>query len=243
LFFAQIRPMTPRSPIFSSWLLVPVGCALFCLVAIAWFDRPLAALVQSYLTGLDGHSFGLARHVINLALDALLVLIGVGIFAIVRFCLDRARAAAPAKSAPVLTLAGISVGGSLAVNELLLKPFFGRYTLDAYFAHPSRYGFAFLHGTTMSSFPSGHAVLVVSFLSVLLTFYPRYRALWLSIIALVLAGLVIAGWHFLSDIAAGVAVGTIGAWMTLRVAAVSRFYSAPAVTPEKDGPTEPHARV
>jgi membrane-associated phospholipid phosphatase len=173
----------------------------------------------------------------------MLVLIGVGIFAIVRFCLDRACAAAPTKYTPALTLAGISVCGSLAVNELLLKPFFGRYTLDAYFAQPSRYGFAFLHGTTASSFPSGHAVLVVSFLPVLLTFYPRYRPLWLSIIALALAGLIVAGWHFLSDIAAGVAVGATGAWMTLRLAAVSRFYSAPAEEPKKDRSAEPHADV
>jgi membrane-associated phospholipid phosphatase len=211
--------MVPRAPTSAFWLLVPAACALFCLAAMAWLDRPIAIFIESQLFGPGGHAFGLLRHVLNLALDAILVLPLLGIFAIAQSCLARARGAVPAEATSLLALAGVSMAGSLAVNEGLLKPFFGRYTLDALFAHPSHYGFAFLHGTAASSFPSGHTVLLVSFLAVLMAYRPRYRALWLSAIAMALAALVIAGWHFLSDIAAGIAVGTTGAWLTMAMAA------------------------
>jgi membrane-associated phospholipid phosphatase len=63
--------------------------------------------------------------------------------------------------------------------------------------------------TTYTSFPSGHTTTVFAFFTFLSLFFPRYTYVWL-ISAIILAGSrILANDHFLSDIFAGIIVGTI----------------------------------
>jgi membrane-associated phospholipid phosphatase len=210
--------MPPRPPIplfFRVLILAAILC--FCVVSVRWLDRPVASHVEGLRHSPYGGTFSLLRHALTLGLTALAALPLLGIFGIVRARIQTARGITPGRAEFVLALAGISVIASLAVNELLLKPLFGRHTLEDYFAQPSLYGFVFLHGSPESSFPSGHAVMAVSFLSVLLAFYPRRRAALLGMIGAVLIALILTGWHFLSDVAAGVVIGTIGGLTAVRL--------------------------
>ena len=63
--------------------------------------------------------------------------------------------------------------------------------------------------TTYTSFPSGHTTTVFTVFAYLSILFPKYLYLWLSI-AVVLAGSrLLANDHFLSDIFAGIMIGTI----------------------------------
>jgi membrane-associated phospholipid phosphatase len=180
---------------------IAVCGALFVVTSVIWLDRPVAWLVAHTPRG-TRHDASLLRHAINLGLDALLILLPLSLFAIGRAAgWNGTRGGG---SSRILLLAGTTTIAAVSINDLVLKPLFGRYTLDDL---PQRYGFRLFHGTMDSGFPSGHAALTVAFFWVLLVLCPHRRVLWASIIALTCAGLVLAQWHFLSDVAAGAMVG------------------------------------
>ncbi|MGA2618354.1 MAG: phosphatase PAP2 family protein [Thermoguttaceae bacterium] len=80
----------------------------------------------------------------------------------------------------------------------------------------SAYGFHPFHfGSGYASFPSGHAALVCSVLSVLWHTHPRWRWLW-AVLGLVLCvALVGMNFHFVGDVLAGALLGCItGSAMT-----------------------------
>jgi membrane-associated phospholipid phosphatase len=110
-------------------------------------------------------------------------------------------------------MAGFAVTWAAAVNDLMLKPLFGRFDIDAYYNR--HYGFRLLQGATQSSFPSGHAAVLMSLLSVAWIAYPRFRPVYGAIAALLLPCLMAAGWHFLSDVVAGAFVGMTAGLMTV----------------------------
>jgi undecaprenyl-diphosphatase len=63
--------------------------------------------------------------------------------------------------------------------------------------------------TTYSSFPSGHTTTVVAVMLYLYILFPRYIYLWLSLALVMAFSRVLANDHFVSDILAGVIVGTV----------------------------------
>ena len=81
--------------------------------------------------------------------------------------------------------------------------------------HPSYinshvFGFFPLHGgASFESFPSGHTTAISAPMAVLWARVPRYRPLWGSLIVIVVAGLIGADFHFVSDTIAGFFLGTI----------------------------------
>ncbi|HLH10677.1 MAG TPA: phosphatase PAP2 family protein [Methylovirgula sp.] len=88
-----------------------------------------------------------------------------------------------------------------------LKYVFGRTWpkyADPSFIRNSVYGFHPFHsGHAYHSFPSGHTAAVYAALSVLWIFYPRFRVLY-SVVAIGIAAvLILANYHFLSDVVAG----------------------------------------
>ena len=63
--------------------------------------------------------------------------------------------------------------------------------------------------TTYTSFPSGHTTTVFAAFTYLVILFPKYFYLWLSIAILLVFGRILDNGHFLSDIFAGVLVGTL----------------------------------
>lgn len=83
--------------------------------------------------------------------------------------------------------------------------------LDMSFFEKMKYHFATLieSPTTYSSFPSGHTTTVVAVMLYLAILFPRYIYLWVCAAALMAFSRVLANDHFVSDILAGVIVGTL----------------------------------
>lgn len=93
----------------------------------------------------------------------------------------------------------------------MLKPLFGRSSVDEFFLSSPRYGFAYFNGDFDGTFPSGHAAMAASFVAVLWHFYPRWRWLHAAFAIALMFSLVVTRDHFLSDVIAGVFIGaTVG---------------------------------
>ena len=73
----------------------------------------------------------------------------------------------------------------------------------------------FYHG----GFPSGHTTYIAAPMFVLWWRLPRYRAVWLGFIVLVMAGLVLSGHHWVGDCVGGFFLGLAAAAGTLAVSA------------------------
>ncbi|MDD2905325.1 MAG: phosphatase PAP2 family protein [Sulfurimonas sp.] len=82
---------------------------------------------------------------------------------------------------------------------------------DMGFLEKMRYHFMTLaeSPTTYSSFPSGHTTTIVAVTVYLLLFFPRYKLLWFSLAIILALSRVLANDHFISDIFAGIIVGTL----------------------------------
>jgi membrane-associated phospholipid phosphatase len=94
-----------------------------------------------------------------------------------------------------------------AINDLLLKPFFGRLSPgDVNFAAIGPI-FHYFQGSDGSSFPSGHMALAASFLAVVYRIYPSLRPAVAVFLLLGCLVLVIGDWHYVSDVIAGTFTG------------------------------------
>lgn len=63
--------------------------------------------------------------------------------------------------------------------------------------------------TTYTSFPSGHTTTVFAVFTYLCLLFPKYLYLWLSFAVVLSSSRLLANDHFISDIFAGIIVGTI----------------------------------
>lgn len=96
--------------------------------------------------------------------------------------------------------------------QIILKRIFGRSWPDPTFVRDHLYGFQLLHGRThWDSFPSGTAMVSMALLSGLWISKPRWRLPGLLASLLLVGGVVIANFHWLSDVIAGIFLGvTVG---------------------------------
>jgi membrane-associated phospholipid phosphatase len=122
-------------------------------------------------------------------------------------------------------LCGFSVLGADAVKNQL-KYVFGRTWPDSWdpqitsFIRDNVYGFNFFtHGRSFESFPSGHAAVAASIMSVLWLLYPRLRIVWVLCLVTADMGLVLLNLHFLSDVIAGTFVGISSGIFTVALCA------------------------
>jgi membrane-associated phospholipid phosphatase len=71
------------------------------------------------------------------------------------------------------------------------------------------FGFNPFHGGAgFESFPSGHTTAMCAVMTVLWVYYPRYRYVYMLLIAVISIGLLGANYHFISDMLAGYFLGT-----------------------------------
>lgn len=109
----------------------------------------------------------------------------------------------------LLALSFAILGATTAKDEL--KWVFGRPWPDSwvtnglYAFHP--FTDSFLYG----GFPSGHTAYISAPMCLLCWLAPQYRAVWIAIMAVVMIGLVGAGYHFVGDVIAGFLTGLAAA--------------------------------
>lgn len=110
-----------------------------------------------------------------------------------------------------------------------IKHICGRYATGTFICNnPSLvkdnvYGFDwFASGTAFSSFPSGHTTLIFSFSISMCLLFPTLRWLWSLLAIFVIIGQAGMYYHFISDILAGAALGSVVALCNYRYCSRTR---------------------
>lgn len=193
------------------WSLSLIACAFAVVISYVWIDRPVATLVSRYVSPREQLG-ALTKGFDPLAMAAVVVFVGLGLFALSERHLPRRLTAA--------LLCSISLILTQAVKNQL-KFAFGRTWPATWvdnnlsFIRDGVYGFNFFHGGVgYSSFPSGHSAVACAVLSIFWIIYPKFRPFYILAMFAVTAALVGMNLHFLSDVIAGAFVGISTAWIT-----------------------------
>ncbi|MBU6425552.1 MAG: phosphatase PAP2 family protein [Rhodospirillales bacterium] len=114
-----------------------------------------------------------------------------------------------------LTIAIATLAATSAKDEL--KWIFGRAWPGSWLKY-GIYGFhPFIESTLYGAFPSGHTSYAAAPLGVLWILHPRWRLAVAALVLLVMAGLVLADYHFVSDVLGGLLTGGFCAWAAVRL--------------------------
>jgi membrane-associated phospholipid phosphatase len=185
-----------------SWLIASIVCVCAVLLCIKFVDIPMARFAQAL-------SWSDSLHVQALGIPVLIIGSGLILFLLGA---ERLAGLAIGRWSETLLLICLSLTWGVSVTELVLKPFFGR-AVPAIFLTTGHYGFDWFQGTSITSFPSGHAVQVLSVATVLWLRHPSLRLMSGAVAAVILIVLVLGNWHFVSDVIAGGYLGCLGAFM------------------------------
>lgn len=192
-------------PVLASFLLV----ALFCLIAMALIDRPLALWLKA---NLHPHWEGFFK-IITVVGESRMILVPAGAAwlwfqmaaNLALFVEARTRWRRRANAALFVFLA--VAGSGLIVNALKLV--IGRVRPRHLF-EDGVYGFQpFNFEFAMNTFPSGHAQSIWAAMVALAIVAPRYDLAWLTIALMVGISRFVTTVHFLSDVAMGTWIGIV----------------------------------
>jgi membrane-associated phospholipid phosphatase len=193
-----------------NWSLGFLGAAVAITVSYLWLDQPIAHLAHAELQRF--HLFEkltlIPGALVPLAVVAFVVL---GLRGLTGRQLSRFQT--------VMLLSGVSLAVAIIIKDQL-KFAFGRPWPETWirnnpsFIRDGLYGFQPFHGGAgYASFPSGHATMICTVMTVLWICYPRFRAVYALCVAAVSVGLVGANFHFLSDVIAGGFLGMTVGWL------------------------------
>ena len=188
------------------WLCALALTGLAIVISFYWFDRRIALFVHNQLP----HGTPKVAEPLTYIPDPL---IWIAAITFVVLGLVGLKGRSLSKMQSVLLVCSVS----LIVAETIkseLKFVFGRtwpeswYQNNPSFISDGIYGFNWFHGgQAYASFPSGHMAAVCAVISVFWIYYPQLQVIYLTIVLAILAGLVGADFHFLSDCIAGAFLG------------------------------------
>ncbi len=187
-------------------------CAVLVIICNLFIDRPVAAYVFQHRHARLGllplrPIFQLMAAPSLLPLPFSAAVLGAAVW-------RRLSGGPPLRHAALYLPVSLATLAATAAKDEL-KWMFGRPWPDSwirtgvYAFHP------FDTGWLYGSFPSGHTAYITAPVVVLWSLVPRYRPLWGGILALVMIGLVGAGYHFVGDVIAGLFTGMAAAAGTL----------------------------
>jgi membrane-associated phospholipid phosphatase len=199
--------------VFKNWLVSLCLTAAAVWLSILWLDRPIALWVKN-IFGEWRVPQGLTDSpVSSTSLLPAIVFVLCGLVAVMgrRF----------SKVETTISLCAISTLAGIVIKDQL-KFVFGRTWPDSWapnvlsFIHNGVYGFNYFHsGKSFESFPSGHATVAASILSVPCILFPRLRFLGAICLIGIDIALVALNLHFLSDVIAGSFTGVSMGLFTL----------------------------
>lgn len=196
---------------FRRWLLGLALCTVAVVFCVAYVDRPLALYFDAHVR----HTrlwfwLNVLMSPLDLAVGgALFFMIGCGVWLI------SGRVLRSRVEIPFLCSASALWG---VASEIGLKRIFGRGWPDPTFIERHKYGFHFLHGITYwDSFPSGTATVSSAIVSVLWILAPRWRVSAVLCVFVLAGAVVLANYHWLSDVIAGAFLGVSIGWATVRL--------------------------
>jgi membrane-associated phospholipid phosphatase len=188
-----------------AWLGGLLLTALLPSLSVMWIDKPIAILINRIFGSRHLPDTVVSSPGLSIPLASALIFVVFGLSAVAgrKFSeLERA-----------LLLCDISILAADAIKNQL-KYVFGRTWPDSWdpqivsLIHDNAYGFNFFHyGRSFESFPSGHAAVAASVMSVLWILFPRLRAVWALGVCAAGLGLLLLNLHFVSDVIAGTFIG------------------------------------
>jgi membrane-associated phospholipid phosphatase len=183
-------------------VIAAVICAVLLFLSITYVDRPVARYAF--------HHRALA-HVYELMAAPSLLSLPLASFYLLIFAYQTLRARPrTARTSLYLTLSIAVVAVNAAKDELKLvigRPWpFEWLRYGVYHLQP------FTDNAAFGAFPSGHTAYITAPMFVLWwRLPPRYRPIWLGIVAIVMIGLVGYGFHFVGDVIGGFFLGLAAA--------------------------------
>jgi len=176
-------------------------CAVLSEVCIVYVDQPVALFFHAH-QGLRLLFQAMAAPSLLSLPCALVYLTG--------YVISAPFGRPPGKRARQYLGLSLAVLVATAVKDEL-KWAFGRPWPSGWF----EYGFyrftPFTDRHLYGAFPSGHTAYIAAPLCLMCWLAPRYKALWLGVIGMVMFGLVAAGYHYPGDVVAGFFVGLASA--------------------------------
>jgi membrane-associated phospholipid phosphatase len=179
------------------WFVTLLLSALAVAVAFLYIDMPLAQRIDGFFRSAKTVAAGFAS-VILLGIEAGIALTLV-ISRIVRGHLSPFREAT--------ALGCLTSICAYAINDSLLKPFFGVPDPSQVLHEGQHHLFHLLAGSSRCGFPSGHMMLAGSFAGVFMRLYPRSVVLLSGLLLIAALLLILGDWHFVSDVIAGTFAG------------------------------------
>lgn len=195
-----------------------LALAVLIAIPLAYFfaDRPIAAFMFQH----EHNSRGPFVALTHLD-DVLEVLAMLGLaWSLWAFARSEGLGLGFGDKSQIALRASLALLASMGVKELL-KLAFGRTWPETFtcgnpsFIRDAAFGFTPFHGGAgWGAFPSGHETVACAVAGCLWVLLPRLRPLWALLAFLVGLGLLVADFHWLSDILAGGLIGwTIGAFV------------------------------
>ena len=206
-----VEAAAPRLTTWLGWLAVT---AVLVAISYQWFDRPIATFSHNELKRAQVFIW-MQRIPEWFRVGAPICLMAVGVYSLTGRTL--------AKPFAVLFLASLSLVASTSIKDQL-KIVFGRTWPDTWthnnpsFIRDGAFGFhPFSMGSWYELFPSGHTTSTCAVIGVLWFCWPKFRPLYVLIVATVAVGLIGANYHFVSDVIAGAFGGLSVGWIAVRL--------------------------
>jgi membrane-associated phospholipid phosphatase len=179
------------------------------LVMVFYIDVPLAAFLQS---------LGLWQSLRSASITQAPVLLSAGTAAVVLGCCCLVFQLPFAKFCRSATLAGFATLLSYVLVRDILKQIFGRAFPYIVLGHGTDAFHWFSLLPTERSFPSTHAAELTAILAVFWIRHPRWKIPYVIVALVMNMTMMLGEWHFLSDIVAGMLVGTAAALLVMAMA-------------------------
>lgn len=200
-----------------AWAMAAAGIVAAIIVSYFFFDRPLSRFVYDHF-----HAQQLQFRKLTYISE---IVQAASVFVILWCVLLVARRRPLGPRLEPLARAAAALCVTVAAKDQF-KYAFGRTWPETWINNnPSYIGngtfgfFPFHGGTGWTAFPSGHTATIAAVAGALWVLWPRGRPIYALAVALVVAGLLGADYHWLSDVIAG---GALGAAIGVAAARVGR---------------------
>ena len=193
------------------WILGLAAVIVASGISYQWLDRPIALLSRR---SISGHTFFLLGQLPDPFLPlAVIAFVSLGLWRLSGRVLSKVQKCAWACSLSLITAVATKAELKLVFGRTWPSSWMGN---NPSYVRDGIYGFNFFHGgNEYASFPSGHMAMVCAVIAVLWVYFPAGRAFYVLAILTAGAGLVVANYHFLSDVIAGSFVGVTCGLITI----------------------------
>lgn len=192
-----------------AWWAALVVCAIVLPLTVIYTDRAIADFFNDHFRFTDAWPW------LNRALRPFpLVVVAAMVLLFVAAWLKRMGRELGPRWQTALLGSWASMWGLAA--ERIFKGIFGRPGPDPVYLRMHRYGFDWMHANLRwDSFPSGTAIIAMALAAVVWIRHPRLRVLAVVLTVPLLCGVVVANWHWTSDVISGAFLGVTVGWATV----------------------------